>query len=131
MRSFDYDLPADPIAQTPAEPRDAARLLVATDPSGAVVHRRVADLPDVLEAGDVLVVNDTRVLPARLQLRKPTGGVVEVLLLEPIGDGGRWEALVRPGRRLAPGTVLEAGDDLTVEVGEVLPEGRRAVRLRA
>jgi len=107
---------------------------VALDAAGAVDHRRVRDLPDLLEPGDLLVVNDTKVLPARLHLRKATGGMAEVLLLEPVG-GGEWEALVRPGRRLAPGTKLtadEPGDHpLTVEVGERLADGRRRVRLLA
>ncbi|MBV8296232.1 MAG: tRNA preQ1(34) S-adenosylmethionine ribosyltransferase-isomerase QueA [Acidimicrobiia bacterium] len=129
MSAYDYDLPASAIAQTPAEPRDAARLLVATDGAGAVAHRRVSDLPDLLEDGDLLVVNETRVLPARLQLQKPTGGTVEVLLLEPLDEAGTWEALVKPSRRLATGTVLRAGDDFRVEVGQRLPDGRRAVRL--
>jgi len=131
MSSFDYELPAAAIAQTPVEPRDAARLLVATDPNGEVEHRTVADLPDLLAPGDLLVVNDTRVLPARLHLRKPTGGAVEVLLLEPLGTNGSWQALVKPSRRLAEGTVLEAGDDLRVEIGDVLPDGKRAVHLHA
>ena len=129
MSAYDYDLPASAIAQTPAEPRDAARLLVATDRPGAVAHRRISDLPDLLEDGDLLVVNETRVLPARLQLQKPTGGNVEVLLLEPLDEAGTWEALVKPSRRLATGTVLRAGDDFRVEVGQRLPDGRRAVRL--
>jgi S-adenosylmethionine:tRNA ribosyltransferase-isomerase len=131
MRSFEYDLPASAIAQTPIEPRDAARLLVATSDSGAVVHRRVCDLPDLLEDGDLLVVNETRVLPARLKLKKPTGGAVEVLLLEPLDEAGTWEAMVRPSRHLRAGTVLMAGDDLSVEVGETLGDGKRAVHLRA
>ncbi|MBV8159539.1 MAG: tRNA preQ1(34) S-adenosylmethionine ribosyltransferase-isomerase QueA [Acidimicrobiia bacterium] len=131
MSAFDYGLPASAIAQTPAQPRDAARLLVATDDGGAVAHRRVWDLPDVLEGGDVLVVNDTRVLPARLRLQKPSGGAVEVLLLEPLDEAGTWEALVRPGRRLAEGTLLRAGDDLAVEIGARLAGGKRAVRLDA
>jgi S-adenosylmethionine:tRNA ribosyltransferase-isomerase len=129
MRSFDYDLPASAIAQTPIEPRDAARLLVATDHTGSVSHRHVSNLPDILEEGDLLVVNETRVLPARLHLKKPTGGAVEVLLLEPLDETGRWEALVKPSRRLPEGTTLRADDDLSVEVGERLADGRRAVRL--
>ena len=117
----------------PCEPRDAARLLVAVDPDGAVEHRHVRDLPDLLEPGDVLVVNDTKVLPARLHLQKATGGRVEVLLLEPDGRG-RWEALVRPGRRVPPGTKLVPPVDgidraLTVEVEDDLGDGRRRVRL--
>jgi S-adenosylmethionine:tRNA ribosyltransferase-isomerase len=126
---LDYPLPADSIAQVPVEPRDAARLLVDEGPDRAPTHRRVADLPELLHAGDLLVVNDTRVRPARLHLRKPTGGHVEVLLLEAHGDG-RWEALVRPSRKVPPGTELrgETGD-LTVEVGEDLGDGLRVVTL--
>ncbi len=130
-----YDLPEEAIAQHPAEPRDSARLVVAR--SGSVAHRTVADLADLLDPGDVLVVNDSRVLPARLHLRKATGGAVEVLLLHRRAEGG-WEALVRPGRRVPPGTRLHApagpgpagGDEPVVEVGEVLgDDGRRRVRL--
>jgi S-adenosylmethionine:tRNA ribosyltransferase-isomerase len=102
-------------------------LLVATDPAGGVGHRHVADLPDVLDDGDLLVVNDTRVLPARLHLQKATGGNVEVLLLEQFD--GQWEALVRPGRRVPPGTVLRGGSGITVAVGGHLEGGRRLVRV--
>ena len=76
--NFDYDLPASAIGQTPAEPRDSARLLV--DQRNGVGHHTVADLPSLLEPGDLVVVNDTRVLPARFNLHKPTGGAVELLL---------------------------------------------------
>jgi S-adenosylmethionine:tRNA ribosyltransferase-isomerase len=125
---FDYDLPADVIAQRPASPRDAARLLV-DDGSGQVAHRTVADAPDLVRPGDVLVVNSTRVLPARLRLRKATGGEVEVLLLEETAAGA-WEALVRPGRRVRPGTPLVAGPDLTVVVdGDGPGDGTRLVEL--
>ncbi|MHB1929494.1 MAG: tRNA preQ1(34) S-adenosylmethionine ribosyltransferase-isomerase QueA [Acidimicrobiales bacterium] len=129
-----YELPPAAIAQTPVEPRDAARLLVATDPLGTVRHRRVADLPDELGAGDALVVNTSRVLPARLRLSKQTGGAAEVLLLEPhppAADPAVWQALVQPGRRLAPGTPLctEAGR-VVADVGERLDGGLRVVRLR-
>jgi len=127
---LDYDLPDDRIAQVPLEPRDSARLLV--DRSGGVEHRHVRDLPDLLDAGDVVVVNTTRVLPARLHLVKETGGRAEVLLLEERSDLGEgcWEALVRPGRRLPPGTRLTpvAGAvDLAVVVGRDLGDGRRQV----
>lgn len=127
---LDYELPDAAIAQVPVEPRDSARLLVA-GAATPVDHRTVADLPDLLDAGDVLLINDTRVIPARLHLRKPTGGAVEVLLLERRPEG-HWEALVRPSRRVAPGTILvaehPAADDLRVEVGAVLgDDGRRAV----
>lgn len=130
--SFDYDLPDAAIAQAPVEPRDAARMLVDRGAGAEPEHRTVADLPALLGPGDVVVVNTTRVLRARLHLRKATGGAVEVLLLEP-QDDGRWEALVRPGRRVPPGTVLtpvtDAQPSLRVEVGELLDEGRRLVRL--
>jgi S-adenosylmethionine:tRNA ribosyltransferase-isomerase len=126
--AFDYDLPPAAIAQTPVEPRDSARLLVAIDPEGTVGHCTVADLPDLLDPGDVLVVNETKVLPARLLLRKATGGSVEVLLLEPTKDGW-WEALVKPARRVPAGTVLLHDDVEVVEVGDpVGDDGRRLVR---
>ena len=104
---------------------------MATDPTGGVLHRQVRDLPELLQPGDVLVVNDSRVLPARLRLRKRTGGAVEVLLLEPGAGAGQWEALVRPSRRVAPGTRLWAGDQEIVEVGERRQGGTRLVRLLA
>lgn len=130
---FDYRLPQAAIAQNPAEPRTAARLLVDLDPASAPVHHTVGGLPRHLRPGDVLVVNDTRVLPARLALRKSTGGAAEVFLLEQPdpADPTRWLALVRPGRRLPAGTVLEADDGTpVVEVGEAHgDEGERHVRL--
>ncbi|HYD09717.1 MAG TPA: tRNA preQ1(34) S-adenosylmethionine ribosyltransferase-isomerase QueA [Acidimicrobiales bacterium] len=122
-----YELPPSAIAQSPIEPRDAARLLV--DDGSAVRHLQVRDLPSLLRPGDVLVVNETRVLPARLHLRKSTGAAVEVLLLEDLG-GDEWLALVRPGRRLPPGTVV-ANDVLSVRVGDVLEGGKRRVWLEA
>ena len=143
---FDYELPPERIAQDPIEPRDAARLLVdrgATQPRGGVnpdakgtgdrgvEHRRVADLVELIEPGDVVVVNDTRVAPARLLLTKPTGGRVEVLLLEPTGVARQWQALVKGGRRIRPGTPLEADGEALVIVGQELPEGRRLVEVLA
>ncbi len=127
---LDYDLPPSAIAQTPVEPRDAARLLIDDGPALAPRHGTVTDLPSLVGPGDVVVLNTTRVLPARLHLTKPTGGAVEVLLLEPLDPDERtWEALVRPSRKVAPGTALTAGDDLTVVVGDDLGEGRRRVEL--
>lgn len=115
---FDYVLPEGSIAQVPIEPRDAARLLVDRGSDQPPDDAVVADLPTFLRPDDLLVVNTTRVLPARLHLRKSTGGAVEVLLLERDDRDDRiWEALVRPSRRVAPGTKLVAGDDLTVEIG--------------
>lgn len=129
MDAFDYTLPEASIAQTPVEPRDSARLLDALDPAGALQHRRVHDLPALLRPGDVLVLNETRVIPARLHLTKETGGSVEVLLLEETADGA-WEALVRPGRRVPEGTTLCLGTDAVAEVGSRLPGGRRTLHLR-
>jgi len=130
----EYELPEEAIAQLPLEPRDSARLLDGTDPDGGLVHRYVKDLPELVGEGDVLVVNTSRVVPARLRLFKTTGGAAEVLLLEPEGRDRRvWTALVRPGRRLPPGTVLSAAQGLpgVVEVGERLAEGQRRVRFLA
>lgn len=117
---FDYNLPSELIAQAPADPRDSARLLVLDRASGKVEHRVFSDIVDYLEAGDLLVANDTRVLPARLLGRKAlTGGAAEVLLLKQLGPA-TWEALVKPGRRLQPGAVVEfresGADDPTLPV---------------
>ena len=103
MRSaeLDYELPSELIAQHPAERRDASRLLVYERPTGAIRHRVFSELPDEL-GGELVVVNDTRVVPARLRLQRATGGFVEVLLLERVADA-LWEALARPSRRLRAG----------------------------
>lgn len=123
---LDYPLPDSAIAQHPAEPRDSARLLVAQGNASPLDHT-VADLAGLLDPGDLLVLNNTRVIPARLRLNKPTGGAVEVLLLERHPEGW-WEALVKPSRRVPDGTVLSHGPDMTVEVGPVLDsDGRRRV----
>lgn len=132
---LDYELPEQAIAQTPAEPRDSARLLVALD-SGAgpddpvdpvVRHHAVSDLPGLLRAGDLLVVNDTRVIPGRIPIRRPGGGGGEVLLLEE-GPDGSWEALCRPSRRLPEGTVVSSvGGNLELRLGRDLGDGRRLV----
>jgi S-adenosylmethionine:tRNA ribosyltransferase-isomerase len=119
---LDYDLPPELIAQTPVEPRDSSRLLVHRLETGRVEHRVFSELPDLL-GGELVVVNDTRVVPGRLRLRRSTGGSVEVLLVEELG-GGAWEALVRPSRRLRPGERLGA-----VELVEALGGGRWLVRL--
>lgn len=134
MAAFDYPLPAEAIAQVPAEPRESARLLVALDPEADPVHRRVSDLPDLLGPGDVLVVNETKVRPSRLTLHKATGGRVEVLLLEPAPGGPpAWEALVRPARRAPAGTLLaaEPGGPPLVEVGRPQGDGTVAVTVLA
>jgi S-adenosylmethionine:tRNA ribosyltransferase-isomerase len=120
---LDYDLPEELIAQRPLERRDSSRLLVYERSSGDVRHRRFGDLPDELAQGSLVVVNDTRVVPARLRARRPTGGEAEVLLLEPMEDG-IWEALARPSRRLRAGMRLGQ-----VELLEHRGEGRWLVRL--
>ncbi|MGI9051053.1 MAG: S-adenosylmethionine:tRNA ribosyltransferase-isomerase [Ilumatobacteraceae bacterium] len=124
LQDLDYDLPPERIAQVPVEPRDSARLLV--DRGGAPpAHRHVRDLPSLLRPGDVLVVNETRVLASRLRLHRATGGAAEVLLLEPHRPGGlMWEALVRPARRLRNGEWLLDGDGRrTVQVLDRSPAG--------
>ncbi len=123
IADFDYELPEDRIAQTPIEPRDAARLLVDRG-SESPDHRHVRDLPELLRDGDLLVLNETRVIPARLRLRRSTGGAAEVLLLEPWDHDRRtWEALVRPGGKLGVGEVLLADDVALVRMGERTPAG--------
>lgn len=129
---LDYGLPEAVIAQRPVEPRDSARLLVA-GPGEQATHRVVADLPELLSPGDLLIVNDSRVIPARLQMQKSTGGRVEVLLLSRLGGERGWEALVKPSRRVPAGTTLDlasGSDALKVTVGETIgDDGRREVTL--
>jgi S-adenosylmethionine:tRNA ribosyltransferase-isomerase len=120
---LDYELPAELIAQRPAEERDDARLLVFDRGTGEVRHRRFGDLPEELAPDDLVVVNDTRVVPARLRLERPGGGEAEILLLER-AEGALWEALARPSRRLRPSMRLGP-----VELVEPLGEGRWLVRL--
>ena len=117
LSDFDYDLPAERIAQTPLEPRDRSRLLVLGRTGGSLAHRQFTDLPKYLRAGDVLVVNDTRVTAQRLFGARTghPGERVETFLTHRIADG-LWQALVRPGRKLPPGTLIEFGDGLTAEV---------------
>jgi S-adenosylmethionine:tRNA ribosyltransferase-isomerase len=120
---LDYELPPELIAQHPAERRDESRLLVYERATGQVRHRRFHDLPEELPAGALVVVNDTRVVPARLHLRRESGGAVEVLLVERL-DGEEWEGLARPSRKLRAGDRLGA-----VELLEPLGEGRWRLRL--
>ncbi len=112
---FDYDLPPELIAQEPIEPRSAARLLVDRG-SRPSEHLQVSQFPDLVGEGDLVVVNETRVLPARLSLKRGSGGSVEILLLELV-DGRRWRALARPGRKLRDGEVLlSSGEQEVVEI---------------
>ncbi len=130
---FDYELPSGRIAQEPVEPRDSCRLLVVDRLSGQIDHRAFTDLPEYLSAGDVLVVNETRVLPARLRGAKDeTGGAVEVLLLRERYED-TWECLVKPGRRLKPGAHIVFGDGgLKGLILDTIEEsGGRLIRLTA
>lgn len=116
LSDFDYVLPERHIAQVPIEPRDAARLLV--DRGDHVEHRHVRDLPDLLHDGDLLVLNETKVIPARIRLRRPTGGGAEVLLLDALDDERRsWEALARPGAKLRVGETLSQDGVDVVRMG--------------
>jgi S-adenosylmethionine:tRNA ribosyltransferase-isomerase len=129
VSDFDYDLPQQHIAQHPVEPRDASRLLVLDGVSGAISHRQFTDLPAYLRAGDVLVANDTRVIPARLFARKPTGGRVELLLLEQI-DEDLWRALAG-GRKVAEGmrlALLDHAGEVTAITATVTAAGAESIR---
>lgn len=125
---FDFYLPEELIAQTPLEKRDSSRLLTLDKHTGAVGHRHFYDLPQFLHPGDCLVLNNSRVLPARLIGHRPTGGVCEVLLLTERGDNV-WECLVRPGRKLKPGAQVIFGEgQLTATVEAEVEDGKRLVR---
>jgi S-adenosylmethionine:tRNA ribosyltransferase-isomerase len=126
LSDFDYPLPPERIAQTPIEPRDAARLLVLDRASGDVEHRQVRDLPELLRPGDLLVANRSRVLPARVLGKLRGGGRAELLLLRRLA-AGRWEALVRPARRLRVGDVVRVGDQLELTITATRPHGVRVI----
>ena len=129
---FAYELPKELIAQTPMEPRDHSRLMVVSRDDGAILHQRFRDLPEFLREGDVLVFNDSRVFPARLHGRRArTGGKAELLLLDRRSPGV-WRALVRPGRKMQAGTVVEIpgdGNGMTAEILDVGPDSTRLVKL--
>ena len=136
---FDYELPPDRIAAYPAPRRRDSRLLVVHRASGRIRHLHFRDLPGLVTPGDLLVVNDTRVFPARLLGRKPSGAAAEVLLLRPATQSASpatppdrpstWEALVRPGTKLKPGRTVEIAPELSVRILDGLPGGGRIVRL--
>lgn len=127
LTDFSYELPKELIAQHPAEPRDHARLMLYDRKTGAVEHKHFYDLVDELRAGDVLVFNDSKVIPARLYgKRVPTGGKVEVLLLTPVGED-RWEVLVKPGKKALPGTTIEFPGGLQAEVLDRTDFGGRVI----
>jgi S-adenosylmethionine:tRNA ribosyltransferase-isomerase len=129
VSELDYELPDALIAQSPAEPRDASRLMVVDVGRGTISHRTFRDLPGFLKRDDALVLNETKVMPARVRANKPTGGAVELLFLRELGpdQDGSWEVLARPSKRLKPGLGLSAGGE-RVELGEDLGDGHWAVR---
>lgn len=125
---FYYDLPEERIAQTPIEPRDQSRLMVVDRESGALEHRRFFELPELLRKGDLLVMNDSKVFPARLYgVKRTTGVQCEILLLNRRSED-TWEALVRPGRRLKKGTVVDFTEELSAEILETVEGGNRIVQ---
>lgn len=127
---FWYELPEELIAQTPLEQRDTSRLMVLDRSGGNVSHRHFYDVIEYLQPGDCLVMNDSRVLPARLLGHRPTGGAVEVLLLRDLGDK-KWECLCKPGRKMQPGQQVIFGDsELTATVAEILDDGNRIVEFQ-
>ncbi len=123
---FYYDLPEERIAQTPATPRDASKLLVYDRKSGAITDRVFRDITEYLRAGDVLVVNNTRVIPARMYALTPHGGVVEVLLLKRY-DLNTWEVLMKPGKKGKIGVTMKVNDELSFTVKDVTDSGERVV----
>lgn len=127
---FNYQLPEELIAQTPLERRDGSRLIVLNRETGEIQHKHFYDVIDYLNPGDCLVMNDSRVLPARLMGHRPTGGVVEVLLLRDLGNKC-WECLCKPGRKMQVGNEVIFGDgELTAVVREVREDGNRVVEFR-
>ncbi len=127
---FWYDLPEKLIAQTPLEKRDTSRLMVLDKQNGAVSHKHFYDIIEYLQPGDCLVMNDSRVLPARLLGHRPTGGAVEVLLLRDLGEK-RWECLCKPGKKMQVGNeVLFGNGELSAVVTEVKEDGNRIVEFR-
>ena len=127
---YDFHLPPERIAQAPVERRDASRLLVVDRATGTLAHRTFADLVEYVAPGDALVLNETRVFPARLKGTRATGSPAEVLLLTPHGGEEKvWTALVRPGSKLKPGRTVEIAPDFSVEILESTPGGERIVRL--
>ena len=126
-RDFWYDLPEELIAQTPLEQRDTSRLLVLDRETGSVSHKHFYDILEFLKPGDCLVMNDSRVLPARLLGHRPTGGAVELLLLKDLGNK-KWECLAKPGRKLREGQEVVFGNgELTATILEVKDDGNRVV----
>lgn len=127
--AYDYELPKELIAQNPAEPRDSSRLFVIDRKSGAFQHRFFRDIAKYLRRGDLLVLNDTRVLPARIcGVKKGHSARVEIFCLRPVFEGSLvWTALVKPGRKLPEGTIVELGEGIDITIGERLDDGLRKI----
>ena len=122
LQDFDYTLPAECIARFPAEPRESARLLVVDRRTGDLCHKNVRDLVELLSPNDLVVINDTRVIPARLFAHEPTGKMFEILLLKPLPTEDRWRCLIRPGKKIRGSQGLILKDDTEVTVVRE-PEG--------
>ncbi|MBO5509839.1 MAG: S-adenosylmethionine:tRNA ribosyltransferase-isomerase, partial [Lachnospiraceae bacterium] len=129
LSDFNYDLPEELIAQDPLSKRSDSRLMVLNRETGGIEHKIFSDIPDYLNPGDCLVINDTKVIPARLMgVKEETGAAIEVLLLKR-HDDRTWETLVKPGKKARPGAVISFGDGKLVgEVVDVVDEGNRLIR---
>ena len=125
---FNYELPEELIAQTPVEPRDSSRLMAIDRSTGEISHRHFYDIADYLNPGDLLVMNDSKVFPARIYgVKRGTGAHVEFLLLKRLSLT-EWETLVHPGKRLKPGTIVDFPEGLSAEILDIVNEGNRLVR---
>lgn len=127
LSDYTFELPQELIAQAPCTPRDAARLMVIDRTHGTISEMVFRDLVDLLQPGDSLVFNDTKVIPARLHGVRPSGGKVEVLLVKPLGNN-RWVALAKPGKKLTPGSRVKFGVDFHCEVEETYPDGSKVLQ---
>ena len=131
VKEFDYELPEELIAQDPLEDRASSRLLVLNKKTGEIEHKHFREIKSYLKAGDVLVINNTKVIPARLYgVKEGTGAAIEILLLKNKGND-TWETLVKPGKKAKPGTVIDFGDGLLKgEVVDIVEEGNRLIHFR-
>jgi S-adenosylmethionine:tRNA ribosyltransferase-isomerase len=127
---YDYELPPERIAQVPLARRDESRLMIVRRDTGEIAHARFSDLADLFEAGDAIVLNNTKVLRARLLGRRVSGASAEILLLRPVEGEGVWEAMVSPGGKLRPGRTVHIADGFDVEILEITDRRTRLVRLR-
>ena len=129
LSDYDYYLPEELIAQTPVYPRDSSRLMVLNKTEKRIENKRFSDITDYLKKGDLLVVNSTRVIPARLIGKKDNGVIIEIFLLKRV-DSERWECLVKPGKRLKVGSEVFIGEELSAVIEEIKEDGNRVVRFK-